>query len=200
MLHMKQNNVPISKQVKAYIERKPYVLEALEQDIVNFSALAREVRRDSGIKNVDTIKVALIRVSEKYKKNRTNIQQRVIKLLRESNFSVTNKIATLHHSTFIDIATIAYSKTPSGYMFFLDENVAKKSSFKKIDYGYAILHIKSLKEIENTPGAIAFILSALASEGINVLHVMGCREDTFIVVKEQDAPLAFKILAQRLRI
>jgi len=197
---MKQNNVPISKQVKAYIEKKPYVLEAIEQNIVNYSALAREVGKDLGIKNNDTIKVALIRVSEKYQKNRRNTQQRAIKLLRESNFSVTNKIATLHYSTFIDIAAIAYSKTPSGYMFFLDENVAKNSSFKKIDYGFAILRIKSSKEIETTPGAIAFILSALASEGINVLHVMGCREDTFIVVKEHDAPLAFKILAQRLRI
>ena len=200
MLHMKQNNVPISIQVKAYIERKPYVLEAIEQNIVNFSALAREVEKDLGIKNHNTIKVALIRASEKYKKNRRNIQQKAIKLLRESNFSVTNKIAAYHHSTFIDITAIAYSKTPSGYMFFLDENAAKKSSFKKIEFGFAILHIKSLKEIEKTPGAIAFILSALASEGINVSHVMGCREDTFIVVKEYDAPLAFKILAQRLRI
>jgi aspartokinase len=197
---MKQKSLPISKQVKAYIERKPYLLEAIEQDIVNFSALAREMRKDLGIKNVDTIKVALIRVSEKMQKKRTNIQERAINLLRESNFSVTNKIAALHQTTLIDINAVAYSKTPSGYMFFLDENVAKKSSFKKVDYGYAILHIKSIKEIENTPGAIAFILSALASEGINVSHVMGCREDTFIVVKEYDAPLAFKILAQRLRI
>jgi aspartokinase len=197
---MKQKSLPISKQVKAYIERKPYLLEAIEQDIVNFSALAREVRKDLGIKNVDTIKVALIRVSEKMQKKRTNIQERAINLLRDSNFSVTNKIAALHQTTLIDINAVAYSKTPSGYMFFLDENVAKKSSFKKVDYGYAILHIKSIKEIENTPGAIAFILSALASEGINVSHVMGCREDTFIVVKEYDAPLAFKILAQRLRI
>ena len=183
-----------------YIERKPYVLEAIEQNIVNYSALAREVGKDLGLKSYDTIKVALIRMSERYKKNRRNIQQKAIKLLRESNFSVTNKIATLHQSNFVNISAIAYSKTPSGYMFFFDENIAKKSSFKKIDYGYAILHIKSLKEIENTPGAIAFILSALASEGINVSHVMGCREDTFIVVKEHDAPLAFKILAQRLRI
>jgi len=197
---MVQNNIPISKQVKAYIEKKPYVLEAMEQKIVNYSALAREVGKDVGIKNNNTIKVALIRASKRYQKNRRNSQQRAIELLRESNFSVTNKIATLHHNTFIDIESVAYSKTPSGYMFFLDENVAKDSSSKKIDFGFAILHIKSSKEIENTPGAIAFILSSLASEGINVSHVMGCREDTFIVMKEYDAPLAFKILAQRLRI
>ena len=197
---MIQNKIPIAKQVRAYIEKKPFVLEAMEQNIVNFSALAREVGNDLDIKNVNTIKLALVRISKKIQKNKKNTQKRAIELLRESNFSITNKIATLHHSNFIDISSIAYSKTPSGYMFFLDENIARRSSFKKIDYGYAILHIKSIKEIEKTPGTIAFILSSLASDGINVSHVMGCREDTFIVVQEFDAPLAFKILAQRLRI
>ncbi len=29
---MEQNNFPITKQVKSYIERKPYILEAIEQN------------------------------------------------------------------------------------------------------------------------------------------------------------------------
>ena len=132
------------------------------------------------------------------KKRKT--QQKVIEILRRANFSVKNKIAALHHSTFVDIKAIAYSKTPSGYMFFLDEKVARNSSFQKIDYNLAIIHIKSSKEIESTPGAMAFILSALASDGINILHMIDCREDTFIVVKEYDAPIAFRVLANRLRI
>jgi len=85
-------------------------------------------------------------------------------------------------------------------MFFLDENIAMKSTFLKIDYGFAIIQIKTTTEIETTPGVIAFILSSLASEWINVSYVMSCREDTFIVVKEHDAPLAFRILTQRLKI
>ena len=177
---MEQNYIPISKQVKMYIERKPYIQEALEENIINYSALAREICKDLKLK----------------KKN----QQKAIKILRNANFSIKNKIAALHHSTFIDLKTIAYSKTPSGYMFFLNENTAKTSNLKKIDYNLAILHIKSDKEIENTPGAIAFILSSLAKESINVSHVIGCREDTFIVVKEHDAPIAFKVLSERLRI
>lgn len=200
MLHMEQNGISISKQVKSYIERKPYILEATEQNIVNYSALAREICKDLKLKNLDAVKAALIRSSEKYRKNKRKTQEKAIEILRNANFSIKNKIAALHHSTFIDMKAIAYSKTPSGYMFFLDENIAKKSNFKKIDYDLAILHIKSNKEIERTPGAIAFILSSLASEGINVSHVMGCREDTFVVVKEHDAPLAFRTLAQRLKI
>ena len=64
MLHMEQNNFPIAKQVKAYIERKPYLLEALEQDIVNYSALSREICKDLNLKNNDAVKVALIRNAE----------------------------------------------------------------------------------------------------------------------------------------
>lgn len=197
---MEQNNIPISKQVKIYIERKPYILEAIEQDIVNYSALAREISKDLNLKNKDTVKAALIRFGEKNRKIKRKAQEKTIEILRGANFSIKNKIAALHHSMFVDIKAIAYSKTPSGYMFFLDENIARKSNFKKIDYDLAILHLKSSEEIEYTPGVIAFILSALASEGINVSHFMSCREDTFIVVKEHDAPIAFRILTQRLRI
>lgn len=197
---MEQNNFPISKQIKAYVERKPYIIEAIEQDIVNYSALAREICKEINIKNVDTAKAALIRIGENQRKTKRRTEQKAIEILRDANFSVKNKIATLHYGSFVEINAIAYSKTPSGYLFFLDENVARKSTFKNMEYGFAILQIKSSREIENTPGAIAFILSALASEGINVSHVMGCREDTFIVVKEHDAPLAFRTLAQRLRI
>jgi hypothetical protein len=197
---MEQNNFPVAKQIKIYIAKKPYILEAIEQGIINYSALAREIGKDLNIKNTETIKAALLRASVNYRKTKRKTQQRAIEILREASFSVKNKIATLHHSTFLDVHAIAYSKTPSGYMFFLEENIARKISLKNVEYGFAILHIKSSKEIETTPGAIAFLLSALASEGINVSHVLGCREDTFIVVKENDAPLAFRILAQRLRI
>ena len=197
---MEQNNFPLSKQVSNYIEKKPYILEALEQNIVNYSALARNISKDLSIENTETIKAALIRKNIKYQKSKRKTQQKAISILREANFSLKNKIACLHHNTFENIKAIAYSKTPSGYMFFLDENIAKKSTLRKIDYGYAILHIKSPKEIENTPGAIAYILSALASDDINVSHVMGCREDTFIVIKEHDASLAFSVLSQRLKL
>ncbi len=197
---MEQNSIPVSKQVKAYIERKPYILEAIEQGIVNYSALSREICRDLKLKNTDAVKVALIRNAEKNRTRKKKTQEKVIEILKKANLSIKNKIAALHHSTFVDVKAIAYSKTPSGYMFFLDESIARNTNFKKIEYNLAILHIKSPREIEHTPGAIAFILSALASEGINVSHVMGCREDTFVVLKERDAPIAFRILTQRLRL
>ena len=62
---MEQDNIPISKLVKLYIERKPYISEALEQNMINYSALSREICKDLNIKNSDSVKVALIRNNEK---------------------------------------------------------------------------------------------------------------------------------------
>ncbi len=86
------------------------------------------------------------------------------------------------------------------YYVLYDIKIAKKSKYKKIEYGFAIIHIKNPKEIEETPGVTAFLLSNLASENINIYHIMDCREDTFLVIKEYEAPLAFKTLAESLKI
>ena len=200
MLQMKQNLIPISKRVKSYIEKKPYILEAIQQDLINYSALSRKICNDLDIDNIAAVKQALIRNGKTFRKQIKHSQSKAIEIVRHANFSVTNKIATLHHKSFVDVQTIAYSKTPSGYVFFLDEQIAKKTNFRNIEYGFAIIHIKSSKQIEHTPGWFALLFHTLSVEGINVPHVMGVREDTFILVNEYDAPLAFEALAQKLRI
>ena len=200
MFYMRQNNIPISKEVITYLKRKPYVQEAVEQEIVNYSALARKIAVDLGDVNFEAIKSTLIRLAKDLRNKKKKREQKIINLLKKADFSINNKIATIHHVSSLNIDSIAFSKTPSGYMYFVKENTAEKSTFKKIDYGFAIIHIKNPKEIEDTPGVAAFLLSTLASENINVVHLMDCREDTFLVIKESDAPLAFKALSEGLRI
>jgi hypothetical protein len=197
---MGQKNIPISMEVTTYLKQKPYVLEAVEQEIVNYSALARNITKDLGNVNFEAVKSTLIRLAKDLRNKKKQRELKIINLLKKADFSINNKIATIHHISPLNIESIAFSKTPSGYMYFVKENIAEKSTFKKIDYGYAIIHIKNPKEIEDTPGVAAFLLSTLASENINVVHLMDCREDTFLVIKEFDAPLSFRVLSEALRI
>jgi len=197
---MSQNNIPISKEVIIYLKQKPYVQEAVEQEIVNYSALARKITKDLGNTNFEAVKSTLIRLAKDLRNEKKKREQKVISLLKKADFYINNKIATIHHTSPLNIESVAFSKTPGGYMYFVKENIAEKSTFKNIDYGFAIIHIKNPKEIEETPGVAAFLLSKLASENINVVHLMDCREDTFLVIKESDAPLAFKALSEGLRI
>jgi aspartokinase len=200
MFYLSQNKYIISKEVMIYLKQKPFVLEALEQEIINYSALARKINKDLGNVNFEAVKTTVIRIAKDLRSKKKQRELKIISLLKKADFSINNKIATIHHISPLNIESIAFSKTPSGYMYFVKENIAEKSTFKKIDYGYAIIHIKSPKEIEDTPGAAAFLLSTLASENINVVHLMDCREDTFLVIKEFDAPLSFRVLSEALRI
>jgi hypothetical protein len=83
-------------------------------------------------------------------------------------------------------------------MYFVKETKADRSKYPNAECGFAIIRIRSTRAVEETPGVASFLLSALASEGINVAHLMDCREDTFFVVHEEDAPMAYKVLAERL--
>ncbi len=198
---MKQSNLlPVSRRVEDFVKNKPFVQEAVEQGIVNFSSLARLISKDLGGENFNAVKAALLRANRKLVKQKKQREKKVIALLRNSSFEMKNKVAALHSATPLDLESIASSFTPSGYVYFLEERAAEKLKHRDVEGGFAIIHLKNRIEIEYTPGVVAFIFSALASENINVVHLLDCREDTFIVIKESDAPLAFSVLAERLRI
>ena len=80
---MSQNNIPISKEVISYLKQKPYVLEAVEQEIVNYSALARKIAKDLGNVNFEAVKSTLIRLSKDLRNNKLNRERKVINLLKK---------------------------------------------------------------------------------------------------------------------
>lgn len=192
-------NYKISKEINSYLDRRPYIKKSLQQGIINYSALSRQISEEIGDVHFEAVKSAVIRIAKNFKKE-SNIDEKIVNLLKNANFQIEDKIATIHHTSILDIESIAYSKTPSGYIYFVKENIAKKSKYKKINFGFAAVHIKSSFGIEATMGVSAFLLSILSSNGINVVHMMDCREDTYIIIKDEDAPLAFKILADSIKL
>lgn len=189
----------LAERVRSLIRRRPYIQHAIEQDVVNYSALARQISAELGGAHVQAVKAALLRYSRRLRDETHDREKTVIALLQQSHFSIQNKVAAVHVEEPLSVSSIAYSKTPSGYMYFLDQPVRERRAFNNVENGLAIIHIRSPPEIEHTPGVAAFLLSALASEDINVVHLMDCREDTFLVIEETDAPRAFTVLADRLR-
>lgn len=189
----------IAEQAIIYIKKKPYVQEALEQNIVNFSALAREMVREIEGAKFDAVKAALVRAGRKLRKERRGHEKRVMDLLDGSRFNIQNKIAIVRSKEPLKADAIAETRTPGGYIYVMSEKNAARVKGAKPETGLSMISIMSPPEIEDTPGVIAFIYSALASERINVSETISCGEDTIIVVKEYDAPLAFSTLAERMR-
>jgi hypothetical protein len=194
-----EQNIPLSKQIEDYLKKKPFVLEAVSQGIVNYSALSRKICNELNYGSFDSVKVSLIRLTEKLKKKNSSKEKKVIDLLRKSNFSILNKVLAIQSEKELEINSIAFSKSPSGFMYFVEETTENLNEFPFCQKNLVIINIKSPIEIDLTPGFMSLIFSALASEDINVVHVVSCREDTFLVISDLDAPLAFKVLSEKLK-
>lgn len=195
--------LPVAKQVWVYISKKPYVQEAIEQGIVNYSALARAIAKETEGASFDAVKVALRRAAQKLRKEKKRREQRAIALLKQSMFNIKNKIAVIRSPRQLDVETIGVSKTPSGYIYIVPEIAVERLKSRaglEIEEGLSVIALKNPKEVESVPGVSAFLFSALAAENINIHHILDAREDTLLVVNEWDAPLAFKTLAEKLRI
>lgn len=193
----------IAEQVWIYIKKKPYVQEAIEQGIVNFSALARKIAGETDSAHFDAVKVALMRSQTKLIKNRKKQEKEAIRILNRSTFNITNKVSLIHSTRSLTLTEpIAISKTPSGYIYIITEKNAEKLKNHALDimHGLSIICITNPLEIETTPGIASFLFSSLASENINIQHIIDCREDTFLVISEHDAPLAFSVLAEKMRL
>ena len=68
------------------------------------------------------------------------------------------------------------------------------SSVIKVSKDRAMITIKSPRDLENTPGVIAYISSIFGEHGINIVETMSCWTDTIFVVSEEDIPTVMKFL------
>jgi aspartokinase len=192
----------ISENVWLWIKGKPYVQEALERGIINYSALARVINKEMGGKNFEAVKAALRRMNRKLVKQRKNMEGKVLKILRSSNLEVKNKIAVIISNKRLEIPTIATAKSVSGFTHILEENEMNKiksKDFLKIRKGLSLITIRSPEKLEETPGVIAYLLSSLAAENINVVEFVSCYKDTLLVFKDSDVLRAFEILSEKLK-
>lgn len=196
----------ISENVWLYVKGKPYLQEALENGVVNYSALARMIEREIGNKSgkdFNAIKAALLRLSRKFAKERKNMEQKVLKVIRASRLEMRDKIAVIISNRKLDLPVIASAKSASGYTYIVEDNVAEKTAdkdFLKIQKNLSMITVISPESLEETPGVIAYLLSSLAAENINVVEFVSCYKDTLLIFKNADITKAFEILSERLKV
>jgi len=191
----------ISEVVWLYIKGRPIVKAALRDGIVNHSALARRICYELDIpKNkFDAVKIALTRISKKVAEKEISLEEKVAELLRKSSITIQTKVAVVIARKEFDIKAISHARSGGYTTYIVEENEAKKIEkewgVKSVRRDLNLITIRSSEEVEEVPGVIAFILNALAYEGINVVEFISCYTDTLLVVREADTHRAYSILS-----
>ncbi|MDY6771310.1 MAG: hypothetical protein SV186_05165 [Candidatus Nanohaloarchaea archaeon] len=181
----------VAEQVERWVRRRPYVQEALVQEIVNYAALARKVQEDVD-GSFEAVKVALRRTAKDLSRKREEDVAAIDDVLAATSVTLQGGVSVCKSDGPCDGEVVA--KTEHGYTCVQDEQDCDGELIEK----QVLITLRSPEELEETPGVVSYVLSTLEGHGINVTELVSCREDTHLVVDASDSVEAFELLNDRL--
>lgn len=186
----------VAQLVRDTITIRPFLMDSLKMNIVNYSALARMLHREIGEGSVEAVKAAIIRISEELETEHQLHEEKVLSILKESVVRLQDKIAVLISPKTLNIPYIVTAYLTDSYVYIVDQTKLKKALPNQVqmtDNLVALLLI-SPPQVEATPGFVAFLTSLLASREINIIEFLSCSTNTVIVLNQGDALNAFSLL------
>jgi aspartokinase len=186
----------VAQLVRDTIQIRPSIMDALKLQIVNYSALARMLQEEIGEGSLEAVKAAIIRISEDLEQEKGLQEEKVLTIMRQSVVRLQDKIASVTSPVELDVPYIVTAYLTDRYVYVIDQTRLKKQLPEDVyvSQNLVALFLLSPKEVEDTPGFVAFITSLLSSREINIVEFISCSTNTVIVLDQKDAINAFSLL------
>jgi hypothetical protein len=186
----------IAQNVRNHLRNKPYLLEALEKDIVNLSELSRQIQEELQIENMSAVKAALRRFSEELQKHKQKREEKVLQVLKRSAMAVYDRKSVIITTKEIDTKTGMKVDLLGKVVYLLDRSdmPVRITSLVKHD-NCTMIVVHSPEELEATPGVVAFLTTLLAEQNVNIIEFISCWTETIIVVEKKDSLKAYEVLS-----
>lgn len=191
-----------------YLAVHPSIRDCLKYGVINYSKLARRVAKEIGAQkksSMEAILVACRRYAHKIQKE-NELEGQIQTLLRSGSLEIKNKIVVIvvdkrfYVENLLEIerkirktADVFYAIEGSATFtlivseqYLVEVKKLLAHSIVRINRGLVMVTLKCPKELETTPGVIAYLYSLFAAYGINIAETMSCWTDTIFVVSEKD--------------
>ena len=186
----------IARNVREYLRNKPYLLEALEKNIVNLSELSRQIQNELQTANTSAVKAALRRFSEELQKHKQKREEKVLALLKRSNIAVYDRKSVIITSRECQLKNGMKVDLPGKYVYLIDKTeLPARISTLVMHENCTMLVIHSPEELEATPGVVAFLTTLLAEQNVNMIEFISCWTETIIVVEKKDSLKTYEVLS-----
>lgn len=214
--------ITISQAVESVLNRKPFILDALNDNIINFSLLALFIKPDverilqkkinngaviMAIRRFKVVSdVSLNKKIEEQVKDLGDILVRsnlVDYTFRNSDTLLRNQqklleIITYKKDFFYTVTQGVYETTFILSDRIKDEipNIFEGEKLLSSSYGLSSITIKLSSGNTEQPGLYYYIFKKLAWNGINILEVVSTSNEVTILLKDQDIDKAFSVIKQ----
>jgi hypothetical protein len=191
----------ISQLVWIYVKQRPFLKEVIREGVVNYSALARKISIEAfgSAKRQNAVKMALIRMGKRMDELESDLESKILGVLRKSSMVMKNKVAVVISKRELEgVSPLTTAKSGRHITYILEQREMEKLHLRSIwksEQNLNLIIIESPEDVEDVPGVISYILGALASEGVNVVEFISCYTDTILVVKAADTERTYRILS-----
>ena len=184
-----------AQNVRNYLRNKPYLLEALENGIVNLSELSRQIQKELKTSNITATKAALRRFAEELQKHKQKREEKVLHVLKRSGIAVYDRKSVIITAKEINTKSGLKVDLPGKFVYLLDraDLPERISTLVKHD-NCTMIVVNSPEELEATPGVVAFLTTLLAEQNINIVEFISCWTETVIVVDKKDSLKTYEAL------
>ncbi|MCL4324366.1 MAG: ACT domain-containing protein [Candidatus Thermoplasmatota archaeon] len=203
---------------RRYIDEHPSIRDCLAWDVINFTALARKILEEKGVKNEEAVTVACRRYQKQMSGDPT-ADERLMKVIRGSRIEVRTRVAIIAARNDWEVLLrvdeaagellkdrrhlLQLIQGPGSLTVLLEDDLLesvlsglRKENVIRIHRGLAALTIRSPISIVETPGVLAFLASTLARRGINSLEIVSSHTESTFVLDEKSLLSAFEVLGE----
>ena len=211
----------VADETRRYIESRPSIRDCLRYDIVNFTALARRIRAETGLPSQEAVEIACRRYRRQQPDDPTQ-DALLRRVLLSSHIEIRTHVAviTVRGDFPFPERTIlgpvdAVTKRDRLVQLFQGSGAATilcgeetlgsvltsvpRSSVLNIQHRLSMVSIRSPEEVMATPRVLGFLAEAIGRAGINCVEIVSVYTDTLFVVRVPDAVRVFQILSDLAR-
>ncbi|MCI4331149.1 MAG: ACT domain-containing protein [Thermoplasmata archaeon] len=204
---------------RAYIEEHPSIREALSEELLNYTALARKIQAERGVRNEEAVTIACRRY-ERGLRTETPELRAIRSILHRSRLQVHSRVAIVRFQDdweildrLLQIGRATLPDRTHRQMFQLFQGTVALTLLCEEDYlgtvlpeiparlrlaverGLATLAFRSHPQVADTPGVLAHMADALFRRGINCLETVSVHTDSIFVFRDADVIPAYQVLS-----
>ncbi len=205
----------INKKVWDYIDSNTEVRKSLARNLINTSALAREIAKAENLQgNIDAIISAIRRYENKEKevryksiydlleKSKITTKTKLGSILLKRNDETQRIVARLYSKVKLNrSSTLKILEVTNHIKIDMDEELLEeiKSMFSDSDIEYVQKNLGELviaysDDITKIPGVFAALSNELAMNGVSIIDSMICHREHFFMVNEEDLEKVFSVV------